>query len=398
ARPVAAPAADRSEATATLLADGTVLAAGGAPEVGPAEVFDPGAGTWSPTGPMVQARVGHTATALPDGRVLVAGGVVAGESTTAAEIYDPANRTWAALPPMAQPRSFHTATLLRDGRLLVAGGQAGGHGPFWREAEVFDPATATGAWGPAGVIEQGRSFHAAALLTDGRVLVTGGQGDPHGTSLRDGAAYDPAANAWSVVPQLMAVGRSGHSATLLRDGTVLLAGGTPQRQGDNDGDQIQASAEVFDPVDESFRPAPAMASARAFHAALALPSGRVLVVGGQSAGKGGVVAATRAELFDGATHRWVPAGTVASTEGPGRLSAVLLAGPGCGRACGSVLVVDAEAQLLASSYGDLATDDGAGGSGHGVWYQFALGAVLGVGAVAAAVRFRPRRRSGVARG
>lgn len=354
ARPVAPPTVDRRDATVTLL-DGSVLVAGGSPDPQPAEVFEPVKGEWSRTGAMVSPRVGHTATELGAGRVLVAGGVIAGESTASTELYDPAARTWTAATPMSQPRSFHTATVLNDGRVLVAGGQAGGHGPFAREAEILDPVA--GTWSPAGTIEQGRSFHAATLLADGRVLVTGGQGDSHGTSLRDGAVYDPAANDWSVVPQLMAVGRSQHSATLLAGGAVLVAGGTPQRQGDNDGDQIQASAEIYDPADWSFRPLPPMRQARAAHAALALPDGRVLVVGGQSSANGAVVPAATAELFDPRASRWLGAGSLVRAEGSGRTVGVLLAGQGCGGACGQVLVVDGGAQLLEPPRGsDVAGD------------------------------------------
>ena len=390
-RQVASPSADRHEATATLLPDGSVLVAGGSPEAQPAELFDPAKAAWSPTGPMVAVRVGHTATALGDGRVLVAGGVIGGEATTSAELYDPGTRSWVPTAPMALPRSFHTATILKGGRVLVAGGQAGGHGPFVREAEVFDPAAAT--WSPAGVIEQGRSFHAATMLADGRVLVTGGQGDPHGISLRDGAVYDPTANAWSVVPQLMSVGRSGHALTLLGDATVLVAGGTPQRQGDNDGDQIQASAELYDPADWSFRPAPPMATARAFHAAMAFPGGRALVVGGQSSAKGAVIPATTAELFDPDARRWVPAGSLVRAAGSGRTIAVLLAGQGCGGACGRVLAVDAGAQLLAPPSAEVVEDhDGGPGPFATVRAPAALAAaaVLFVG-LAFVLRRRARR-------
>lgn len=389
-RQVAPPAVDRHDATATVLRDGSVLVAGGSPDPQPAEVFDPAKATWSPTSPMVAVRVGHTATALGDGRVLVVGGVIAGESTASAELYDPATRSWTPAAPMALARSFHTATLLKNGRVLVAGGQADGHGPFLREAEVFDPTAAT--WSPAGVIEQGRSFHAATVLTDGRVLVTGGQGDSHGISLRDGVVYDPAANAWSVVPQLMGVGRSGHTMTLLTDGTVLVAGGTPQRQGDSDGDQIQASAELYDAADWSFRPAPPMATARTFHAAVALPDGRALVVGGQGAARGAVVPATTAELFDPEARRWVAAGPVDRAAGSGRTIAVLLAGPGCGGVCGQVLAVDAGAQLLAPPSAKVAPDDP---SGPGPAVPASASAAIAIAVVlAVGLGLRRRRRRG----
>ena len=395
-RAVAPPVVDRSDGVATLLRDGTVLVSGGTPEPDAAEVFDPSHRGWSLTGPMVEARSGHTATLLGDGRVLVTGGVAAaGAASASTEIYDPRTRNWSKAASMAVPRSFHTATRLKDGRVLVAGGQAGGHGPFQRDAEVFDPRTSK--WGPAGALEQGRSFHAATLLADGRVLVSGGQGDPHGLSLRDASIYDPAANTWAVASSLMAVGRAEHTMTLLGDGTVLVVGGSAQRQGDNDGDQTQVSAELWDPGDGSFRAAPAMATSRRSHVALLLPSGRVLAVGGLT-GSGGVAPAKAVEVFDAATPRWEGAGAIAATgDGSGRGTATLLEGPNCGDACGQVLVVGSRAQLYSPPRADVAALLGAAGAGGGVSESLYLIALAALAVLAAAVVVFRRRKAGGAR-
>ena len=331
---------DRTGATATLLADATVVVAGGGtPEVASAEVFDPATGTWSPTGSMGTARSLHAAVRLPDGRVLVSGGAVGSNALSSAEIYNPISRTWAPTAAMAVSRQGHTATVLAGGKVLVVGGLGGGHGPYRAEAELFDPAT--GTWAPTGALAQGRAHHSATLLADGRVLVVGGEADTHGDSVRDAVVYDPVAGSWSPVPRLMSVGRADHTATALPDGTVLVAGGTKVYIGGRP-ENVLASTELLDRSGQAFLPAPAMAQRRDRHTATALPDGRVLVSGG----KGDQIATptATAEIYDPAARRWK-----AATPMPGSAAghnAVLVSGSGCSPACGKVLVVGERAAYL----------------------------------------------------
>ena len=147
------PNTNRYVHTATLLANGLVLVAGGLHGGeninSSAEIFTPGRGTWRYTGNMATGRIEHTATLLPDGRVLVAGGN--NFSTLAsAELYDPALGTWSAADALTYSHQNHTATLLLDGRVLVAGGI-----PTIAVAEIFDPQNyikngsfETAAWPP----------------------------------------------------------------------------------------------------------------------------------------------------------------------------------------------------------------------------------------------------------
>ena len=213
--------------TATLLNDGRVLVAGGD---APAELYDPSTGTWTVTGRTVEARGGHTATLLLDGTVLVAGGY---GGTVSAEFYDPGTESWRATGNMPQPHAAHTATLLADGRVLVVGGERMGipdRGLSLDEslrmaADMYDPST--GSWTAAGMMSEQRLYHGTTLLPDGRVLVTGGlrnneDGGPD--RLATAEVYDPETGEWSATGNLVAP-RLSHTATLLPDGRVLLAGG-----------------------------------------------------------------------------------------------------------------------------------------------------------------------------
>jgi hypothetical protein len=190
--------------TATLLADGKVLLAGkDSPPGGPsAELYDPISGTWALTGNMITSRFGHTATLLPNGKVLVAGGkipadgrvcrsgstpspVCLGDPIASAELYDPQSGAWSATQGMVAPRESHTATLPPDGRVLVAGGEGDAStsaGFALASAELYDPVS--GTWSATASMAAARREHTATLLPDGRVLVAGGT---------DGSAeiYDP---------------------------------------------------------------------------------------------------------------------------------------------------------------------------------------------------------------
>ena len=122
----------RSRHTATLFQNGTVLVAGGVPNLATAELYNPTAGTWSAAGSMAVARSQHTATLLPNGKVLVAGG-----SDPTAELYDPTANTWSATASMADARGNHTATLLQNGNVVVAGGEGGPASNFLASAELY---------------------------------------------------------------------------------------------------------------------------------------------------------------------------------------------------------------------------------------------------------------------
>jgi len=219
----------------------------------------------------------HAAVAAADGSVLLIGGS-RGEFTIsdAIERFDPTTsqiRRIGTLPPGG--RAMASATRMPDGRILLAGGVSSALD--WRRADFVDERS--GRVTPAGTLSVARVEHAAVRLADGRVLVTGGHsaGERARLGVSDSAEiWEPATGTFRQLPRPMAVARAGHSATLLPDGRVLIAGGYSTAAG-------YVFAEIFDPRDESFSPLPDVQPLRALHAALAGDDGRVLLIGGETA-------------------------------------------------------------------------------------------------------------------
>ncbi len=316
----------RDRHTATLLADGTVLIVGGAAIVGPAalssaELYDPRTGTFKATGDMTTPRAGHTATLLPDGKVLIAGGY----PLASAELYDPATKTFTPTGDMTRARSGHAATLLPSGRVLIVGGYTEGRDtdPTRISAELYDPST--GTFTPTGNMA-GPSYHRATLLASGKVLITRdyfnsnssliqyevydpstgtfsltgnpstccqstatllmngnvlvAYGTPSGRTLGIAELYDPASGIFTAPENTTETYRGGHTATLLADGNVLLAGGSW-------GEVVPeilffAGAEIYDPEKGTFGSTGSMHANRWDHTATLLNDGRVLIAGGAS--------------------------------------------------------------------------------------------------------------------
>src|SRR4029077_4696845 len=139
-----------------------------------------------------------TATLLSDGRLLVAGGFFSdadGHAALAgAEIYDPLSSSWASPPPLGVARHYHTAALLPDGRLLVAGGYTIDNnninvdGTTLASAEIYDPLT--NGWAIVPPMSAARHLHTANLLPDGRVLIAGGLTNNSGTALASAETYN----------------------------------------------------------------------------------------------------------------------------------------------------------------------------------------------------------------
>ena len=295
-----APMADlnqaRAEHTATLLANGTVLIAGGRDAadqpLASAEIYDPATGGYTLLASPLPAPVwGHTAIRLNDGTVLIAGGQRGARYRRAAQLFDPATDTFTALGPMSTPRGRHTATLLRDGRVVVIGGTDGVK-PL-ASLEIYDPTTRTFSLAPSALAVV-RQDHTTTLLPDGRILVVGGSNASG--ALDSAEIYDPTAGTVSPAAPLN-VPRTLASAALLLDGTVLVAGGQTTSE-DLD------SAEVYDAATNTFAWLPAaMGTARSGHLGVQLlHNGKVLISGGTSGGQ--LVA--NAEVYDPITGAFQP--------------------------------------------------------------------------------------------
>jgi hypothetical protein len=271
--------------TATLLPDGEVLVAGGftASEdyLKSAELFDPRTGTWHATAPMHSGHAAHTATLLNIGKVLVAGG-----SPDPAELFDPKTDRWSLTGSLPRILDQATSTLLADGNVELTGGVGYEPDGLLASTEIYD--ARAGTWSEGRDLHAKREYHAATLLFDTKVLITGGF-DPAVGTLRSAELSDPSDGSWVRLDPMLDA-RLGQTATLLPNGLVLVAGG--QR---GPGQSSLDSAELYDSgryPGPSWIVAGPMTTARDGHTATLLRDGDVLVAGGFGTASSGSSAET----------------------------------------------------------------------------------------------------------
>ncbi|KAA8877391.1 Kelch-like protein 17 [Nocardia colli] len=235
------------------------------------------------------AEPNDTAVRLDDGRVLLAGGEDGRRTALfASMVYDvPTGVGTPIAGRMQTPRRLHTVTKLRDGKVLVTGGVTGAAATPARginSVELFDPAVGGGAWRPVASMNEPRFSHSATLLTDGSVLVAGGcsaRSADTDRALRSAEIYNPATNTWTTVKPMTDI-RFGHNAIALTGGKVLVIGGviTIGRG------QYAALGycEIFTPgatPDKgTWAPTASLRTPRKGHQATVLKDGSVLVTGG----------------------------------------------------------------------------------------------------------------------
>ncbi len=263
------------------------------------EVFAATAGVFVATGSMTTPRALHTATLLPGGKVLITGGISAPFVFLAsAELYDPNMGRFAATGGLTVPRINHTATLLQNGKVLIVGGSIAitGEPVVTGSAELYDPET--GTFATTGSMGAARSGHVATMLPDGKVLVAGGNGDPAYSPLLSAEIFDPSVGTF--MPTGRMVSSDAVMAQLLPNGMVLI-----------DGSSAPADAALFDEIAGVFTLTGNMTMDRGggFSATL-LQTGNILVAGGDSTGKS-------AEIYVPAAGTFIATGSMsASKSGP----------------------------------------------------------------------------------
>ena len=261
------------------------------------------AGYFVSTGSMAVARESHTATLLQNGKVLISGGTNRGSVFDSSEIYDPATGKFNLSGTMISKRSAHTATLLGNGKILVAGGYGD---PATQQAtdsaEIYDPATGR-FLSTTGKMNSPRYGHTATLLDDGRVLIAGGNASLGPAQLDTAEIYDPVSDSFELTGKLSKK-KSGHTATLLKNGKVLIAGGT-------DYYSAFSNAELFDPKTGKFTSTGDLTQARWEHTAVLLQDGTVLLIGG-------IDNISTAEIYNPATESFSQISTDMTQAGSAR--------------------------------------------------------------------------------
>jgi len=234
----------------------------------------PASGKVRRVGAMASGRSSHVSERLPNGMVLVAGGFdTANSITDTAELFDPVSESFSSTTVrMVNARGFHASTVLGNGNIYISGGATGPNFTETTSTEIYN--TTTGQFGGSGSMNFARAFHTMTLLKDSRVLIAGGTvpGATGSFSSRKAELYDPTTGAYSALPD-MSVYRAGHTATLLPDGLVLLAGGNST---DLRGEIFNPSTGVFNLVGGQMR------NARRGHTATHIEDGVVLLMGGGS--------------------------------------------------------------------------------------------------------------------
>ncbi len=313
-------------ATTAVLLCGVEARADAPPQAAP----DASAGRLRPAGQYLVEPAAPTVSTLPDGTVLLYGDdpldfyknsggervatlrnrrehPSAGRVDPGPKLWDPTRRGWRRLPAAPQcvgSPHLHTATTLPGGQVLIAGGLCDGfkmgddRSPHAAHHKLSLWDAASRSWQAAPDLRQPRIHHSASLLPDGSVLLAGGQSDP---ALHAGpgepvlASVELFSRGQVVELPALAAARARHTATVLPGGSVLVAGGF-----DATGQAI-ASAELWQPQSRTWRALPPLLSARQGHTATRLADGHVLVAGG--VGTDGR-ALTAVEVWDPLFERW----------------------------------------------------------------------------------------------
>ncbi len=259
-----------------LVAGGYLLGGACLRAHGTAVRWDLATGAWHEAS-SVAGALAPSLTPLADGQVLLAGGMT-DEVVATAQRWDPRRGGWAAAAALHGVRYLHAAAALSDGRVLVAGGLAMGPDGLvaLASAEIYDPVADT--WTETGALHAARAEHSLTALPGGAALAIGGYGDEE-RLLDEVERWDPSTGRWSRLDPIR-YARVGHTATRLPGGRVLVIGGMAGYFSPDEPRPPRVEAEIFDPATRRFTIADGLATPRWGHTATRLGDGRVLVIGG----------------------------------------------------------------------------------------------------------------------
>lgn len=335
----------RMFATASQLPNGLVLVAGGEAQqtaLSSAELFNVAMNSWASTGSLNGTRSMHTATPLPSGFVLVVGGHNPAPLKTT-EKYDPQQGKWISSASMFTERVGHTATLVTPGnaggtpKVLIVGGRNLA-GALVIGVDAYD--TSTGNIGDAGQLYNGRAGHTASVMSNGKILFAGGEGD--GALLKSTEIFNTSTGQWLQGPA-MALPRAHHVAFAYKN-KVIVGGGNSALANGN-------SAELYDDANPAaWSSAGNMLENRSFATVNTLQTGKLLVAGGYAAN----ALSQTTETFDPLTGEWAEGPIMArahSTHGSAQLPGgrVLVAG-GSGEPIAEVLQCMTDADCDATKF------------------------------------------------
>jgi hypothetical protein len=316
---------DREGATATLLQNGMVLIAGGVDRSSgvvrqDAVLYDPITNSFSTPITMKAPREFATATRLPNGQVLIAGGVettaLNAPATQTTELFNSSTNTFSPGPSMLAAREHAAAVALSNGTVLIAGGDSGPLTSALSSSDIYTSSTNKITSGPT--MNDPRTQLMATTLYTGDALFVGGDA----SSSPDNPASDNTAEIYnlkknsftfmSVIPMALTTGREQGTATLLPNGNVLVAGGFTTQDGSL---VVTNTTELFLTASGAFQTPrstttrTSMNSGRANMTATLAPNGTVLIAGGDSSVGGAGLIST--ELYSSNTDTFaMPTGTV----------------------------------------------------------------------------------------
>lgn len=236
----------RGSPLSVTLDNGNVLLTGGWSRmslVNETEIFNYKSEKWEIVGSMTATREDAVLTKLNDGKVLALGG----SYDKSSELFNPKTNTWSLTNSLSFERSYgETATLLNNGDVIVVGGYYNkpGNTKHYNSCEIYKPNP--GKWENADTLKYKRTGHKATKLLDGKILVTGGHNSPPG--LNSCEIFNPMTGKW-VEAASMNIPRYTHSATLLLNGNVLIMGGK------NSFDPLSPwlnSCEIYNPVSNTW--------------------------------------------------------------------------------------------------------------------------------------------------